>query len=60
MFEIAEKYGNEPEMVSLLSNKIINGGSGVWGQNPMSAHPQLKVGDVKEMVKYILSLKHNN
>lgn len=55
--EIAEKYSNDPEIVSLLSKKVINGGGGVWGQNPMSAHPQLKSGDVNEMVKYILSLK---
>ncbi|MFT7159909.1 MAG: cytochrome c [Bacteroidia bacterium] len=39
-----------------LVKKIIEGGSGVWGETPMSAHPQLSKEDVKKMVAYILSL----
>jgi cytochrome c len=39
-----------------LVKKIMSGGSGVWGESPMSAHPQLSEEDVKKMVEYILSL----
>jgi cytochrome c len=35
---------------------VINGGGGVWGENVMSAHPQLSEADAKEMVGYVLSL----
>lgn len=38
-----------------LADKIIDGGSGVWGENMMSAHPQLDKTDVFKMVDYILS-----
>ncbi|MGY4386660.1 cytochrome c [Pedobacter sp. UYP24] len=40
-----------------LVDKVIAGGSGVWGEIPMSPHPTLSKSDAKEMVKYILSLK---
>lgn len=55
--EIALKYNNEPEDIYYLVNKVVNGGSGVWGQNPMSAHPQLARKDIEKMIDYILSLK---
>jgi len=37
-----------------LANKIINGGSGVWGEHAMNAHPQLSKEEAAEMVKYVL------
>lgn len=56
-YEIALKYKNHSEIVDDLVDKVINGGSGVWGENPMSAHPQLANKDVEIMVEYILNLK---
>lgn len=56
-YEIATMYKDRPEIVDTLSNKIIAGGSGVWGQRPMNPHPQLSETDVNKMVKYILSFK---
>lgn len=53
--EIAEKYTEEH--LDYLKNKIKNGGSGVWGETPMAAHPQLTDNELEEIVKYILSLK---
>jgi cytochrome c551/c552 len=38
-------------------NKIINGGSGVWGEVAMPAHPAIKPTEAKQIVDYILSLK---
>ena len=41
----------------MLSEKIIKGGSGVWGAIPMTPHPAVKQEDAEAMVKYVLLLK---
>lgn len=56
--EIAKKYTQNDK--DYLIAKIIKGGAGVWGESPMSAHPQLEVEDVSKIVDYILSLKPAN
>jgi cytochrome c len=53
---IAKRYATDKAAVDKLSNKIINGGGGVWGEHAMSAHPQISKDDASEIVKYILSL----
>lgn len=53
--EIADKYTDAD--LELLAGKIIDGGSGVWGDVPMQAHPNISKEDAKKMVQYILSLK---
>jgi cytochrome c len=53
--EIATKYKETD--TDLLADKIVNGGSGVWGDIPMAAHPGMDKENAKKMVKYILSLK---
>jgi cytochrome c len=53
---IAEKYINNDANITLLSSKIKNGGSGIWGNQQMTPHPDLADEDITEMVKYILSL----
>ncbi|MNE38493.1 Cytochrome c-552 precursor [compost metagenome] len=55
--QIAKKYPATEANYTLLADKIINGGTGVWGQIPMAAHSTLSKPDAKKMVKYILSLK---
>lgn len=55
--EISKKYGNNKESIQLLVDKIINGGSGVWGEVPMQAHSQMSKEDAAEMVNFILSIK---
>ena len=54
--DVAKKYKDDPKAVDYLAKKIINGGSGVWGETAMAAHPQLPVKDATEIVKYILSV----
>lgn len=58
--EVAAKYEKNPDAVNYLVNKIIKGGSGVWGEVAMSAHPNLKVEDAKQIVTYIRSLSGSN
>lgn len=55
--DVANKYEATDANIEMLAGKIINGGSGSWGEIPMAPHAALKVDDAKEMVKYILSLK---
>ncbi|WP_400261448.1 c-type cytochrome [Sphingobacterium sp. SG20118] len=54
--EVAKRYKDNKDAVALLSHKIINGGSGVWGEVAMAAHPSLKEDEANEIVKWILSL----
>lgn len=54
--QVAEKYSKDPGAVNYLTEKIINGGSGVWGETAMSAHPTLTEDDVHQIVTWILSL----
>lgn len=54
---VATKYKPTEENIKLLSEKIINGGTGVWGAFPMTPHPTLKEEEVRAMVKFILSVK---
>jgi len=57
--EVAAKYSPAADTtVDRLVQKIIKGGTGVWGAVPMTPHPALAPADVKVMVTYILSLKN--
>ncbi|MFC5623947.1 c-type cytochrome [Algoriphagus winogradskyi] len=54
--EIAAEYKPTDENITKLANKVIKGGTGVWGETAMPPHPTLNEEDAKDMVKYILSL----
>ncbi|WP_347156902.1 c-type cytochrome [Pontibacter chitinilyticus] len=54
--DVAKKYEMNEKNIDYLSNKIIQGGAGVWGQIPMTPHPDLSKEDAAEMAKYVLSL----
>jgi cytochrome c len=56
--EVAKKYTADEATIDTLASKILKGGSGVWGQVPMTPHPQISADDAKIMVKYILTLKN--
>ena len=54
--EVAKKYARERNSLKTLTDKVLKGGSGVWGEQAMPGHPQHKPEEVEEMVKYILGL----
>jgi cytochrome c len=56
--DVAQKYEGDNTALERLTKKIISGGSGVWGETPMAAHPQLSTADAAQMVSYILNLAH--
>jgi len=53
--DVAKKYKEAD--IPHLAKKVIDGGSGVWGQIPMAPHAALSVDDAEAMVKYILTIK---
>jgi cytochrome c len=56
--QVAAKYSPAADTtIDRLVKKIMTGGSGVWGTVPMTPHGSTKEADVREMVKYILTLK---
>lgn len=54
--EVAERYPTNPKSVNDLAAKIINGGTGVWGEQIMTPHLDLSEADAKTMVNWILAL----
>lgn len=56
--EVAKRYDKDPKATQYLSNKIIKGGGGVWGDHAMAAHPNINESDAAKMVQYILSLNN--
>lgn len=57
--EVAKKYHRDDKALNYLSDKVINGGGGVWGVTAMAAHPQHSIEEARKMVEYILSLADN-
>jgi cytochrome c len=53
---VAEKYAGDKKAATYLSQKIMKGGSGVWGDVAMSAHPDIAQKDLSQIVEYVLSL----
>jgi len=54
--QVGEKYHSDPKAMAYLSDKIIKGGKGVWGENAMAPHATLAQPDVQQIVTWILSL----
>jgi cytochrome c len=54
--QIADKYAGNESAIKTLVDKVIKGGSGVWGDLMMSPHPQLGNDETEKMIRYIMSL----
>jgi cytochrome c551/c552 len=54
--QVAQKYSKDKNARDYLVQKIIKGGSGVWGEVAMPSHPTISGGDVQQIVSWILSL----
>ena len=57
--DVAEKYRGDAGAVAKLTHKIRNGGSGVWGEIPMTPNGPDKISDadLTLAVEWILGLK---
>ena len=54
--DVAKRYANNIANEQKLSKKIMSGGTGVWGDVVMPAHPALKPGQTKLILNWIFSL----
>jgi len=53
---IAQKYTGDDAAPDYLAGKIVMGGSGVWGELPMPAHPALSPVEAGILARYVLDL----
>jgi cytochrome c len=52
---MAERYVKDEAAVAKLSEKIIKGGTGSWGQTPMPPQASVTPAEAEILVKWILS-----
>ena len=55
--DVAAKYAGDKAAVDKLAQKIMKGGSGVWGPVPMPANPQVNEAEAKKLAAWVLTLK---
>ena len=56
--QVAAKYKDSSSaIIDSLSQRIIRGSTGHWGEAQMTPHPNLPKDSARAMVKYVLSLK---
>nr|WP_314543235.1 c-type cytochrome [uncultured Massilia sp.] len=55
--DVAAKYAGQKGAEDKLVQKVIKGGSGVWGPVPMPANPQVSEAEARSLVKWVLSQK---
>jgi cytochrome c len=54
-FELIAKKYKKNSSVERLTKNIINGSTGIWASTAMPAHKAIRVNEVRQMVKWILS-----
>jgi cytochrome c len=55
--DVAAKYAGQKDAVDKLAAKVVKGGTGVWGNIPMPANPQVTDAEAKQLVAWVLTLK---
>jgi cytochrome c len=55
--DVAAKYAGQKDAAAKLAEKIQKGGTGVWGQIPMPANPQVNGDEAKTLATWILTVK---
>jgi cytochrome c len=55
--DVAAKYAGQKDAEAKLVQKVIKGGSGVWGPVPMPPNPQVTEAEAHTLVKWVLSQK---
>jgi cytochrome c len=55
--DVAAKYAGQKGAEDKLVQKVMKGGSGVWGPVPMPANPQVSEAEARTLVKWVLAQK---
>lgn len=53
--DVAKKYAGQKDVAGKVADKIIKGGSGVFGAIPMPANPQVNEAEAKKLAAWILA-----
>src|SRR5258705_3912040 len=53
--QVAGKYKGNALAQGLLTRKVKDGGTGVWGAIPMPAHPSMSDADIRTVVDWVLA-----
>lgn len=55
--DVAKKYAGQKDAEAKLTEKVLKGGKGSWGEVPMPPNATVKPDEADKLVKWILSLK---
>lgn len=55
--DVAAKYAGQRDAETKLTEKVVRGGKGSWGEVPMPPNTTVKPDEARKLVKWILSLK---
>jgi cytochrome c len=55
--DVAAKYASDKDAATKLAKKIREGGTGVWGQVPMPANPQVSEAEAVTLAKWVMTVK---
>ena len=55
--DVAAKYAKDKDAVKKLAEKVIKGGSGVWGPVPMPPNATVTPAEAETLVKWVLTVK---
>jgi cytochrome c len=55
--EVAAKYAGQKDAVEKLAQKVLKGGSGVWGPVPMPPNAQVSDAEAKQLIQWIMTIK---
>lgn len=55
--DVAKKYTGQKDAEDKLTQKVLKGGSGVWGAIPMPANAQVSEAEARTLVKWVLTLR---
>ncbi|MGL6111894.1 MAG: c-type cytochrome [Rubrivivax sp.] len=55
--DVAAKYAGQPQAAAILAEKIMKGGTGVWGAVPMPANPKVNAAEARQLANWVLGLK---
>ena len=54
--KVAERYDSDAKTIATIADKIMNGGSGNWGEVAMAAHPAFSQEEATSIATYLVSL----
>jgi cytochrome c len=54
--DVAVKYAGQKDAAAKLADKIVKGGTGVWGQIPMPPNP-VSADEAKQLAAWVLTVK---